>query len=138
MRLDELRAGVIPHALALNVPWARKGAYSWPATRTDGRSTAPGSIPEGARFRIDPKLDLSRISMPPMTRMMAVAVQRYGMIVRDQTGQGLSFFGEDSRQYGANPYTGTGGFFGGRYPTELMRSFPWQHLQLLKMELRGL
>ena len=24
MRIDELRAGKIPHALAMNIPWARK------------------------------------------------------------------------------------------------------------------
>jgi hypothetical protein len=69
--------------------------------------------------------------------MMAVAAQRYGMIVRDQTGKGLAFFGEDPSQYGADPYSGDGGFFGGKYPTELMRTFPWRHVQLLKMDLHN-
>jgi hypothetical protein len=137
MRIDELRSGVIPHALALNVPYARPKYFSWPAQRTDGSSSDPAAIPEGARFRIDPSVDLSKISMPRMTRMMAVAAQRYGMIVRDQTGQGLSFFAEDWRQYGSDPYYGSAGFFDGRWPFELMRDFPWEHVQLVKMDLRS-
>jgi hypothetical protein len=137
MRIDELRSGVIPHALALNVPTARADVFAWPAQRTDGTSLDPLAIPEGARFRIDPSVDLSSIPMPPMTRMMAVAAQNYGMIVRDKTGQGLAFFAEDPSQYGFDPYYGASGFFGGRYPTELMRTFPWQHLQLVKMDLSG-
>ena len=52
--IAELRAGVIPHALALNIPWALPNVYSWPAQRTDGTSTDPDAIPEGARFRLDP------------------------------------------------------------------------------------
>jgi hypothetical protein len=135
MRIDELRSGVIPHALALNVPVARSTVFSWPAQRTDGTSSDPQSIPEGARFRIDPSVDLSKISMPAMTRMMAVAAQRYGMIVRDKTSTALAFFAEDWRQYGFDPYYGDGGFFEGKYPTALMRSFPWQHLQLVKMDI---
>ena len=58
--IDELKAGVIPHALALNIPWAKPNVYSWPAQRTDGRSTDPNAIPEGARFRLDPTVDSPR------------------------------------------------------------------------------
>ena len=133
--VDELRAGVIPHALALNIPWARPNVYSWPAQRTDGMSTDPDAIPEGARFRLDPTLDLGKLALPPMTRMMAEAVQRYGMIVRDQTGHAISFFAENTAQSGTEPYTGRGGFFGGLTPNQLTAAFPWQHLKLLKMRL---
>jgi hypothetical protein len=76
--------------------------------------------------------------LPPLTRMMAVAAQRYGIIVRDQTGHAVSFFGEDPRQYGRDPYGGPGGFFGGPYPNPVMWAFPWEHLQLLKMDLKTL
>lgn len=137
MMIDELKAGVIPHALALNVPFARAKVYSWPAQRTDGTSSDPEAIPEGARFRLDPRLDLSTLKLPPMTRMMAQAAQRYGIIVRDQTGHALSFFAENPAQYGTNPYTGPSGFYGGPYPNPITRAFPWEHLQLLKMNLHG-
>jgi hypothetical protein len=137
MLLKELRAGVIPHALALNIPWAKTGVYSLPAQRTDGRLTAANAIPEGARFRLDPSVDLSKLSLPPLTRMMAVAAQRYGMIVRDQTGWAVSFFAENPAQYGGpNPYTALGGFYGSPNPQAVMSAFPWQYLQLTKMDLR--
>jgi hypothetical protein len=137
MRLDELKAGVIPHALAMNVPYARPKVHSWPAQRTDGTSTDPMAIPEGARFRLDPRLNIDALHLPRLTRMMAVAAQRYGIIVRDQTAHAVAFFGEDPTPTGANPYSGSNGFFGGRHPNELLRDFPWAHLQLLRMELHG-
>ena len=136
MRISELKAGVIPHALAMNIPWARPKVHSWPAQRTDGSSTDPNAIPEGAHFRLDPKLDLDTLNLPPMTRMMAEAAQRYGMIVRDQTGWAVAVFGEDPTPTGTNPYSGATGFYGGRQPDYLMKAFPWDHLQLLRMKLR--
>jgi hypothetical protein len=138
MMIDELRAGVIPHALAMNVPFARPRVYSWPAQRTDGTSTDPNAIPEGARFRLDPKLDIDKLNLPPMTRMMAKAAQRYGIIVRDQTGHAVSFFAENPAQYGTRPYSGEDGLYAGSSPNELLSGFPWEHLQLLKMDLRTL
>jgi hypothetical protein len=135
--ISELRAGVIPHALALNIPWAKPKIYSFPAQRTDGTSTDPNAIPEGARFRLDPTLDIDKLSLPPMTRVMAKAVQRYGMIVRDQTGTAVSFFTENPSQLPADPYVGPSGFYGGLVPTQLTRPFPWEHLQLVNMTLSG-
>jgi hypothetical protein len=136
MMISELRAGVIPHALAMNIPWAKPNMYSWPAQRTDGASSDPNAIPEGARFRLDPKLDIDGLDLPPMTRMIAKAAQRYGMIVRDQTGHAISLFAENDAQYGTtNPYTGTNGFFGGPYPNPVLQAFPWDRLELLKMDL---
>jgi hypothetical protein len=135
--IDELKAGVIPHALAMNIPWARSNTYSWPAQRTDGASTDAYAIPEGARFRLDPNLDIDALNLPPMTRMMAKAAQRYGMIVRDQTGHAISFFAENPADQGSDPYTSPGGFYGGPYPNAVIQAFPWDHLQLLKMDLRA-
>ena len=138
MMMSELKAGVIPHALAINVPYAKPKTYSLPAQRTDGASTDPNAIPEGARFRLDPKLDVDALNVPPMTKAMAKAAQRYGMIVRDQTAHAISFFAENPSQTQSvtNPYTGAGGFFGGPDPARVMQSFPWDRLQLVKMTLR--
>jgi hypothetical protein len=133
--LDELRTGVIPHALALDIPWSKAKTYSWPAHQTDGKSTAPDAIPEGARFRLDPTLDLSTLNLPPVTRMIAEAAQRYGMIVRDQTGQAVGLFAENWTQYGTNPYSGPNGIYGGQQANVLLRSFPWDRLQLIKMQI---
>jgi hypothetical protein len=72
-----------------------------------------------------------------MTRMMAKAAQRYGMIVRDQTGHAISFFAENPADQGSDPYTSPDGFYGGPYPNAVIQAFPWDHLQLLKMDLRA-
>jgi hypothetical protein len=136
MMISELSAGVIPHALAMDIPYARPKTYSWPAQRTDGASTDPNAIPEGARFRLDPSLDIDALNLPPMTRIMAKAAQRYGIVVRDQTAHAISFFAENPNQQTADPYVGSSGFFGGTYPNPVMKAFPWSSLRLLKMDLR--
>jgi hypothetical protein len=137
MLISELQAGVIPHALALAVPFARPKAFAFPAQRTDGSSTDSQAIPEGARFRLDPSLDVKALALPRITEMMALAAQNYGIIVRDQTGQGVSFYAEDWSQYGTDPYYGRGGLFSNQWPADLLKSFPWSRLQLLKMDLRA-
>ena len=136
MTVAELRRGRIDHALAIALPYPRKDVFAWPAQRTDGTSTDPRSIPEGAHLRIDPRLDLSRLRMPRMTRMMAEAAQRYGMIVRDRTGHALQFYAEDGYQYGGDSiYKGPGGFFEGRWPADFLSYFPWKYVRVLKMDL---
>jgi hypothetical protein len=137
MRLSELRTGVIAHALAMNIPFARPNVFAWPAQRTDGASSDPKAIPEGARFRVDPTLELSTLRLPRLTRMMAEAAQRYGIIVRDQTAHAVAFFAEDPTPTGTDPYSGPQGLFEGHYPNELLREFPWERLQLLRMRLRS-
>jgi hypothetical protein len=136
MTIEDLRRGRIDHALAIALPYPRKDIYAWPAQRTDGTGTSPNSIPAGAQLRIDPELDLDKLEMPRITRIMAGAVQRHGMIVRDRTGHALQFYAEDPAQYGYNPYKGPEGFFQGDWPAELLASFPWEHLQVIEMDLR--
>jgi hypothetical protein len=50
----------------------------------------------------------------------------------------VSFFAENPAQYGRSPYTGSAGFYGGTYPNPVTQAFPWEHLQLLRMDLRSL
>jgi hypothetical protein len=136
MTIDELRRGRIDHALAIALPYPRKDVFAWPAQRTDGTGTGPTSIPAGAQLRIDPDVDLDRIDMPRITRIMAEAVQRYGMVVRDRTGHAFQFYAEDPAQYGHNPYMGRDGLFEDEWPSEFLASFPWGRLQVIEMDLR--
>jgi hypothetical protein len=135
MRIDELEAGRVDHALAIALPEIRAGEFSWPAQRTDGKSTHPSAIPEGARFRLDPNLDLSQIEMSPIVWTIAVAAQRYGIVVRDGAGS-VTFFAEDPTPTGSNPFLGLNGLFGGDYISDQLRAFPWEHLQVLKTDMR--
>ena len=102
MLLDELKRGRIDHALAINLPAPRAGVFAWPAQRTDGTGP-PTALPEGARLRLDPALDVSSLHLPKLTRMIALAAQRYGLVVRDQTHHGISLFGEVPTQAAAQP-----------------------------------
>jgi hypothetical protein len=131
MLLDELKRGRIDHALAINVPAARAGVFAWPAQRTDGVG-APTTLPEGARLRLDPTLDVGELGLPKLTRIIARAAQRYGLVVRDQTGNGISLFGENPSQVRGEPYSK---YFRGRTPQELLAGFPWDRLQVLQMHL---
>jgi hypothetical protein len=133
--IDELRRGRIDHALALAIPDACAGVFSWPAQRTDGGDSATDCLPEGAHLRLDPSLDLSSLSLPPITRMLAEAAQRYGLIVRDRTHHAVGLYAEDPTRTGTDPYSGTDGLYDGLRPWNFLPQFPWDRLHLLKMTL---
>ncbi|HEV8098801.1 MAG TPA: hypothetical protein VGP56_06620, partial [Gaiellaceae bacterium] len=142
--ISELKAGHIDHALAVNIPNPCATWFSWPAQRTDGGSTdLSNCMLEGAHLRLDPNLDISKLNLPPVTRLFAEAAQKYGIVIRDRTNKATGFFGEDPTPTGTDPYrSGAGvggvnngnlGFYGGVSPRILMSQFPWDHLQLLKL-----
>jgi hypothetical protein len=135
--LEDLQMGQIDHALAMAVPGPRAGVYASPAQRTDGTSSEPFSLPEGAHLRLDPSLDLSTLHLPHLMLMMAEAAQRYGIFVRDRSAN-ITFYAQDPTPTGTNPYIGAHGYFEGRCQCKLLTEFPWSHLQLLKMELHSL
>jgi hypothetical protein len=133
--LEDLEKGQINHALAISVPEPRAAVYAAPAERTDGFSTEPTSLPEGAHLRLDPSLDLAALHLPRLTLMMAEAAQRYGIFVRDRSAN-VAFYAQDPIPTGTNPYTGAHGYFEGHL-SQLLASFPWSRLELLKMELHS-
>jgi len=130
--IDELRRGRIDHALALAIPhtqiWHR---FAAPAQRSDGDIDSPNAIPEGARLRLDPRLDIDALGLPRTTRVVAKAIQKYGMIVRDKSGA-VSLYAEDPARTGRNPYPGIFGM----HPDRLFDRFPWHRLQVIKTEMR--
>jgi hypothetical protein len=132
--LEDLQRGVINHALSMSLPNVRAGVYVAPAQRTDGRSSEPYALPEGAHLRLDPTLNLKELNLPRMTLMMAEAAQRYGIIVNDRAAN-VTFQAQDPVPTGTEPYRGPNGYFEGMTPRQLLAKFPWGHLELLKMEL---
>jgi hypothetical protein len=132
--LKDLQQHRINHALAISIPDTQAGLYALPAQRTDGKSTNQLALPEGAHLRLDPRLDLVALHLPPLILMIAQAAQRYGILVRD-TSPIVTFYAQDPTPTGINPYIGPDGYFEGKYPSELLASFPWRHLMLLKMSL---
>ena len=133
--LEDFELGQINHALAMAIPDPRAGVYAAPAQRTDGKSTDPLSLPEGAHLRLDPNLNLASLHLPPVTLKIAEAAQRYGIVVRD-TASHVTLYAQDPTPTGTDPYLGPNGYFERRSPIQLLASFPWSHLQVLKMSLR--
>ena len=132
--LEDLRRGEINHALSIALPEVRAGVYDPPAQRTDGTASSPLSLPEGAHLRLDPTLNLATLHLPKLTRMIAEAAQRYGIFVRDRTAN-IAFYAQDPASEKRDPFSGPGGYFEGKYPTQLLATFPWSHLQVLSSEL---
>ena len=132
--LEDLASGQINHALAMAIPDVRAGVYASPAQRDDGRSTSPLSLPEGTHLRLNPKLDLAALHLPHLTAMIAEAAQRYGIFIRDHA-RSITFYAQDPIPTGTDPYTGAGGYFEGSRPAQLLTSFPWSELQVVKPSL---
>lgn len=130
--IADLAAGEIRHVLAFAVVEARANWWSWPAQRTDGWVDSEDAVPEGARFRLDPDLDLDTLDLPPPTRMLAEAAQRYGMVVRDRSGS-VSLYGEAPTD--AAGRAAWEEWFKPVPSGDVMAEFPWEHLQLLEMDL---
>jgi hypothetical protein len=127
IRISETQAGVIPHALALAIPEAMAKTFVWPAQRTDGASTLANAIPEGTRFRLDPTVDVSTLPLKPAAKAIALAAQRYGIVVRDTAGA-VTFYAEDPTPTGTNPYPT---LWGVKYANQLLAGFPWSRLQVI-------
>jgi hypothetical protein len=132
MTPQELRRGRIDHVLYLAIPDARKDVCAEPANGTDGNVDSPDAIPEGARFRLDPAFDVDALDAPPMTKIMARAAQRYGVVVGNRAGA-VNFAAEDPTQYGGDPYED---IRAGASPMEIAEAFPFEHLQALNLRVR--
>jgi hypothetical protein len=125
--IDDLERGRIDHALAIAIPDVARGRFVPPATRTDGASAGPSAIPEGTRFRLPASLDLDALGLPPLTRMIARAAQRYGMIVRDRADV-VAFYAEDP---GPTGNTTLAMLLGGASPGQALTPFPWNRLEVV-------
>lgn len=80
VRFDELKRGMIEHALRVTVRRSRK-AYVPPATHYASRLTDPNLPRMGERIRLRKDFDVSRFS--PEVRTILQALKSYGMLVAD-------------------------------------------------------
>jgi hypothetical protein len=102
---EELQAGRIDHALMFAFPTTRAGGPVLPATASDGKTVDPNAIPQGARVQLDPDLDLDTLDLTPTERVIARALQRYGMLLGD-TGGALSLYAVGAQSFAEYPYGG--------------------------------
>ncbi|HET6250512.1 MAG TPA: hypothetical protein VFE47_22685 [Tepidisphaeraceae bacterium] len=80
VRYDELKRGVIDHALRFTAPRSRK-AYVYPATHYASRSNDPNLPRMGERFRLRKDFDVTGFS--PDVRVILTALKQYGMFMAD-------------------------------------------------------
>lgn len=128
----ELKQGEIPHALLFSLPddLVRGGGPVPPATESDGESSNPDALPEGARVRLDPSVDLNSLNLTPAEHTIAKAMQEYGMFLTDRGGGPVvGLYAVDPRSVQGNPYEGL-------LPDEdfsVLESIPLDRLQVLKL-----
>jgi len=130
----DLQRGYINHALAISLVETEPRCWSWPAQRTDGAYTTAGitPIPEGARFRLNPAINVASLNLPPLDEMLAQAAQTYGIVVRDKGGS-VAFLGEDPKTIpGSNPWSAE---FEDTYASTILAKFPWSDLQTLQTQM---
>jgi hypothetical protein len=80
VRYDEVAAGRIDHAIRVTVPRSRN-SYVWPARHAASSSSDPALPPMGLRLRLKASVNLA--GLPAQARIVAQAMQRYGVIVAD-------------------------------------------------------
>ena len=79
-RWDEVRRGVIDHALRFTAPRTRR-AYIYPARHYASSSTDPSLPPMGLRMRLKASFDVR--PFPRQARIVLVALKHYGMLLAD-------------------------------------------------------
>lgn len=133
--LADVRRGYIDHAITLQIPETKAGVFSYPAQRTSGFSDDPAAIMGGARIRLDPSLDLSRLGLTPVGRMVAEAAQRYGFIVTDNSGSVTVMAESSLREQGVTGVDPWAALLRTE-DWEVLRNFPWEHVQVLQTDWR--
>ncbi len=160
VQISQMQSGQINHVIGLTIGDASSGdlstsvkpanvagatsGVSFPATHGDGGSKNPLAVPPGTRFRLPASLNLNNLNLTPVGKEIAVAAQKYGLVVYDSSPQAsLNFRLGDPIGYTtaglANPYTsgpgvggvGTKGLFAGVTQGAVLKNFPWQQLQAL-------
>ena len=136
VRQDEIERGMIDHALALQSDNACADVFRAPAIKTDGRSDRPDCVPEGARLRLDPTIDLGEFELSPASLAVARAFQLYGGYVVDVGGAPLSISFELAADADG---TFPGSVYreaGLRWDYDGLGEIPWYGLELLAEEDR--
>lgn len=100
VRLDEVQAGSIAHAIRFTVQQSDK-SYLWPARHQAGSANDPNLPPMGARFRLKMSYDISGFGHE--AQVVLTAFKHYGLIVADN-GSNWFFTGTEDAGWNSGPY----------------------------------
>lgn len=107
IRPQEIRRGRIDHALQATIPGIGSGEPRCPAVANVPTTDDPDAPPEGTRFQLSPSVNVGELEVPRIVRVIARALQRYGMIVVDNGGQ-IAFRGENPIGKKPDPWAALG------------------------------
>ncbi len=89
IRPEEIRSGEIRHALCFTFDSVKRNDIYYPACRSDGKSDLFDAPAEGMLFQLNPELsdaDFDKWGLSPGARIVARALQKYGMYLCDCGG----------------------------------------------------
>ncbi|BBY45255.1 hypothetical protein [Mycolicibacterium celeriflavum] len=132
VRVAEIAQELIPHALAMQSNNVCAKVFRPPALKTDGRSTRPDCIPEGARMQLDPSLDINRLGLTPAQHTVAEALQKYGAYIVDVSASPLSISFERDDTAAPGTIGRTYSAAGIRWDYDGLSKIPWNRLRVLK------
>ncbi len=98
--VEEMKFGRIDHALALAYPHCRSRYYIPPASTAQGTTNEAlptRGVPMGGLLQLDPSMDVGKLGLSKSGRIIARALQEYGMIVCDYSGA-INLYAEGSEE----------------------------------------
>jgi len=99
IRVDEIQAGRINHALVVAYPHIRAGFYTPPASTAQGANGSGAQkdrgIPCGGHIQYDPSINLDALNLTRSGRIVLQALQEYGAYVGDFSGA-MSLYADGS------------------------------------------
>jgi hypothetical protein len=129
IRPEEIAQGHIDHALVFGIGGVGPGAPVCPASHNAPTSSDANALREGARVQLDPSFDVSTLAGPAYLKVVARAMQKYGMYLRDTAGS-LGVYGENPLGRGYNPWPAVlGTAAGDSYPT--LSGIPWSRFRVI-------
>jgi hypothetical protein len=109
IRVEEIQAGRIDHALVIAYPGILGPGFTPPASSPSISGVQSGGVPCGGRFQYDPSVDVTTLGLSRAGQIIVRALQEYGAYVGDFSGA-LSLYAESSpaaQAYWASGVLGT-------------------------------
>lgn len=119
----EINQGRIDHALAFAYD-SPAPEHVYPASKSDGAGITGTDPPEGARLQLDPTLtdtDLTAWGLNPTAKIIAKALQTYGMYIIDNSGSSKIYL-EARNTAHWNP----------TITRNTVSNIPWKHFRVIK------
>jgi hypothetical protein len=128
IRPEEIARGLIAHPLVFGQPGIGPGPPICPATSNAPTSSNPLALREGTQLQLDPAVNVRKLQLPAWQKVIAKALQVYGMYLRDNSGT-LAIYAENPLNRASDPWRALG--LGGG-SASFSPHFPWSRMRVLK------